>query len=206
MRNYSLVRKKIKKIYLRVKGDCVYVTAPFHVSKEEIDRFVCHHENWINKQIESYHRTQIIQSIQILSKTYAIQWIEEGATHIEGDTIFILNKEEDFQSFCIEYTRRYVVNRFYEICRSLRISNVQLKLGFYKSKWGSCNPTKRLITLNMHLIFTSKECLDAVIYHELAHLYVTNHSKQFYDVLLAWCPSYKEIHNECNQYKPLVFL
>ncbi len=66
-----------------------------------------------------------------------------------------------------------------------------LKLRKMKSRWGSANMKKRLITLNTALIFAPVQCIDYVAAHELAHFIHANHSKDFYAVLALHMPDWK---------------
>ena len=61
-----------------------------------------------------------------------------------------------------------------------------------KSVWGSFNLSKKLMKLATRLIVRDKNTIDSVIYHEFAHLKVQNHQKQFYKLLLLYCPNYYE--------------
>jgi predicted metal-dependent hydrolase len=55
------------------------------------------------------------------------------------------------------------------------------------SNWGSCS-IRNNINLDFRLLFAPPEILDAVIIHELAHTKHRNHSKDYYDTLLAIMP------------------
>ena len=46
-----------------------------------------------------------------------------------------------------------------------------------KTRWGSCNPHKSYINLNIELIKKPKICIEYVVFHELVHLIYPNHSK-----------------------------
>ncbi len=59
-----------------------------------------------------------------------------------------------------------------------------------KSRWGSCS-SQRTITLNWRLIFAPPEVAYYVCAHEVAHLLHMNHSKEFWKVVEAICPTYK---------------
>jgi predicted metal-dependent hydrolase len=64
-----------------------------------------------------------------------------------------------------------------------------------KGRWGSCSSSGS-VSFSWRLIKYRKELVDFVIYHELSHLYVMNHSKDFYDVLAEYCPNYIELDFE----------
>ncbi|MBQ2905052.1 MAG: M48 family metallopeptidase [Peptococcaceae bacterium] len=60
-----------------------------------------------------------------------------------------------------------------------------------KTRWGSCNITKKRIWLNLKLVQYPPECLEYVILHELIHLKVPNHSADFYAELDQYMPDWQ---------------
>ena len=46
------------------------------------------------------------------------------------------------------------------------------------------------LTFQLSLVHYSKEIIDSVIYHELAHDFYFDHSANFYKLLLSYCPNY----------------
>ncbi|MDR1567501.1 MAG: M48 family metallopeptidase [Streptococcaceae bacterium] len=59
------------------------------------------------------------------------------------------------------------------------------------SRWGSCTTKTRRIRLNSALKYCSRECLEYVIVHELAHLRENNHSSRFWAIVSGVLPDYK---------------
>ncbi len=103
--------------------------------------------------------------------------------------------------FLYKNIKNYMESRFDYFCKQLNIEGISLKFSVYKSKWGSCTPKKRMICFNVNLIFMPLDFIDAIILHELAHLYYLNHSKDFYDLLLCWMPNYKDVIKKGKEYK-----
>lgn len=64
-----------------------------------------------------------------------------------------------------------------------------------KTRWGSCS-RKGNISLNLHLIKLSEQCIKEVILHELCHLVHFNHSKEFYALMTAEMPDWKKWKKE----------
>lgn len=69
------------------------------------------------------------------------------------------------------------------------IKSVQLK--YHTSTWGKCS-SSGVISLSTRLLFAPKEVIDYVIIHELAHLEVFGHSREFWELVKKAMPSYKE--------------
>ena len=63
-----------------------------------------------------------------------------------------------------------------------------------KTRYGVNSKKTHSITLALSLIHYSLDIIDAVVVHELAHHYEWNHGKEFYRIVLKYCPDYKELH------------
>lgn len=202
MNNCQIIYKDIKKMYLRIKDNTIVITCPKHTSKRTIENFIRSNQDWIQKRMNEKPFTVDHSVIQILNEPYTINFIQDSKVMLVGNNIYTPNDQKYFDHFLKTYVSPYFQDRFYEISEALQIYDLNLKLAFYKSKWGSCTPSKKQICLNLNLAYAPLECIDAIIYHELAHLYVLNHSQAFYDVLLKWCPNYKEIVKQLKYIKP----
>ena len=75
------------------------------------------------------------------------------------------------------------------------------KVGFraQKTLWGSCSDDKR-ISLNWKLVALESQFVDYVIVHELSHLKIMSHSRNFWKLVETYIPSYKEIKQEVKDY------
>ena len=61
-----------------------------------------------------------------------------------------------------------------------------------KTRWGSCNISKKNILINLQLVKKPIECLEYVITHELVHLLEKNHTSRFKSLLEKYYPAWKE--------------
>lgn len=57
--------------------------------------------------------------------------------------------------------------------------------------WGTCAPSG-LLSFNLALCFTPKDCVSYVVVHELAHLRWKGHDKRFWDMVTKYYPENKE--------------
>ena len=76
------------------------------------------------------------------------------------------------------------------------------KIRRMKSRWGSCNIKTGAITLNLELAEHDKEALKYVIAHELTHLYVRGHNREFYALLATFYPNWKEVRASLKGARP----
>jgi hypothetical protein len=66
-------------------------------------------------------------------------------------------------------------------------------------KWGSCS-SKGNVSLNSALLRVPRELAEYVIMHELVHLRVFNHGKDFKAVMTAHMPDWKERETILDKY------
>ncbi|HMR24681.1 MAG TPA: SprT family zinc-dependent metalloprotease [Oligoflexia bacterium] len=79
--------------------------------------------------------------------------------------------------------------------QNLALPEFSLRVRRMRSRWGSCSP-KGVITLNSRLMEHSVSVIDYVITHELCHLFIPNHSKQFYQLMSKVMPNWKELREK----------
>ena len=66
-----------------------------------------------------------------------------------------------------------------------------LKIRDMKSRWGTCNVKKGVITLSSHLLQYPENCIAYVALHELLHFFYPNHGAGFYRALTSVWPEWK---------------
>ncbi|MDO4465866.1 MAG: DUF45 domain-containing protein [Bacillota bacterium] len=196
---YTLIRKNNKRAYLRVKNGAVIVTAPLRMSKIEIDAFVEVNRAFIERNIKKFQEIIYLEDgtkFNVMGNEYTLKVVpslkKEG---IYQDILYVKNIDASLKKILKSWFYSIAEKRFQMISNQLGIKDYTLKVSFYKSKWGSCTPGKKLITLNAYLLFTSIEIIDAILYHEFAHTIHFDHSPSFYSRVLKWYPSYYREHD-----------
>lgn len=218
--DYTLVRKKVKNINMRVKADgSVSVSAPNRVSAKFIDDFVRSRYDFIKNSVERLSSEQ----------RYSFTEYDDTKTYGNGDKLSFLGEElaveilqgiEDrifigdgklviltFDTKSVDYIQILLRNFYYnstvELFRELNyevsqlfaekygIGKVSVKLRRMKSRWGSCHVTDGFIVMNTRLICYPKECAKYVFVHEYSHFIEPNHSPKFYAVVSSVMPDYK---------------
>lgn len=66
----------------------------------------------------------------------------------------------------------------------------QVRLKNQKTRWGSCS-SKGNLNLNWRLVMAPTSIVDYVVVHELCHLKIMNHSKEFWKLVECYIPDYK---------------
>jgi len=120
-------------------------------------------------------------------------WMRKKLLEFEQKTS--INKNIENIELSKEYMRARV--EFFAIKMGLEFN--ELKFRRMKRRWGSCS-SKGNITLNLYLYNTSKELIDYVIVHELAHLVHMNHSKKFHNVVAFYMPDVKNLEEKLQAF------
>jgi predicted metal-dependent hydrolase len=71
-----------------------------------------------------------------------------------------------------------------------------------KTKWGSCNPTRRTVRLNTELAKKPRVCLEYILVHELVHIHEATHNARFQSLMDHHLPKWRDIRVELNR-RPL---
>lgn len=167
---YDLQRKKVKNVNLRIKHDLtVQVSASPRVGVGFIDGFVKSKGGYILKALNS---------------------LKENST-------FNLSPRYTPDEF-VAYVRQ-TFEQVYGLFKASNITRPTLELKNMRSRWGSCNKARGIISLSNYLIYCTKEQIYYVVVHEFSHLLVQNHSEDFYKIVVKYCPDYKRIRSEMNK-------
>jgi predicted metal-dependent hydrolase len=73
----------------------------------------------------------------------------------------------------------------------LGVAYRRIRIGGQRTLWGSCSPSGTL-SFNWRLVLAPLEVLDYVVVHELCHLRVPNHSRDFWRLVEARRPHWRE--------------
>lgn len=221
----TIQRKKIKNLYIRIiSPQQILVTCNKAVSEADIFGFIEKKKNWIDrciakiesaetagmKSIESGSNILLAEKIYSLtiekSKTNTLKQISETLYMTLCDT----DDEETKEKLLLKWYRNafynYAAERIDTILREKKGYNLRrpdkISIKDTLSRWGSYSKKTNTLALSIRLGTYSKKGIDSVIYHELAHTRHMNHQKEFYSLLYALMPEYKQGHNELKSKRP----
>ena len=86
--------------------------------------------------------------------------------------------------------RALLIERFELLARGAGVRHTGVRVRRVRSRWGSCS-AKGTISLSRNLVFLRPELVDSVMYHEIAHLSVLDHSARFYRTLEGLDPAWR---------------
>jgi predicted metal-dependent hydrolase len=222
---YTLVRKKVKNVNLRVRSDgTVVVSADKMVPMAFIEKLVLKKAPWILNNLErignknttlpelSYISGEILPFLdcQLTLKVLPAAgvekiWLEDGILHLavfEESGADIRKQIIDFwYKKQAELIFLQALNRIYPLVAVHGISRPTITVRQMKTRWGSCSWQKGRISLNSELLKTSLDCIDYVVLHELAHFRHQGHNSAFYGFLSEIMPDWQERRLALKRYK-----
>lgn len=213
--SFEIIRKKkLKNIYVRVypPDGKIIISSPFNVSDEYLKMFVLKDFSKIEKarnDIISQNRRPKPKYLSgevhyLWGKAYVLQVIFEGKNFKvfkqDSKIVMIVPPKTSVtarEKILIEWYRtelKSVLPTFARNCeQKTGIYAEEFKIRNMKTRWGTCNISKRRIWINLQLVKNPPECLEYVIIHELVHLLEKNHTRRFYHLVEKFCPSWRDI-------------
>ena len=87
--------------------------------------------------------------------------------------------------------RQEIAPRLQQACSVAGTSYEKLTIRGQRTRWASCSPTGAM-SFNWRLLLAPEAVLDYVVWHEVCHLEVMDHSPRFWTLLGRRCPDYRE--------------
>ncbi len=222
---YTLIRTKRRSLGLYVHADGrVVVRAPYNYPTQSVESILSSRYQWIRKNQQTFLQqpsapTPVYedgQEIAFLGDTLTL-CIKTGTKQgtqisLHGNELHIVTSHEITSEFIEKRIQRWYVQQakiiFAErlaLCVEhaaplIKIKMPQLRIRRMYKRWGSCTIDQK-ITLNSHLVEFPMKYIDYVIYHELCHLRVFNHSKAFYKLMDEVCTNWKQLRQEMRQFR-----
>ncbi len=206
----------MKNLRLRLSPDgSVLVSAPYGVSRSEIDAFVESRSGWIRQQREALPPAAALSDGGTLTLfgrrlRLCVTAGSVGCREEDGKLLLSLSDPRD-EAKLEEIVLGYMAERCRAVLEEafrhfLQLSGYsgpqpQLRLRLMKSRWGSCDRARNVITLNLLLCKLPERFSRYVAAHEIVHLFVPNHSEAFYAFGEKLYPNFRETDRELNRAK-----
>ncbi|MEO1784967.1 SprT family zinc-dependent metalloprotease [Thermodesulfobium sp. 4217-1] len=203
----KILRSKRRTISLQIiEGAKLVVKAPYYVTDVDIDKVVEKYAEWIERK-----KSELIErNSKVLEKKFC-----DGEEFFYLGNLFKL-KVADFQAKPIIFNNGFYIaknhlpqaksiltnwykNRareifseratFYSHLTGLKFN--KLRISSAKTNWGSCS-YKNTLSLSWRLIMAPIDIIDYVVVHEIIHIIIKNHSKEFWSKVEGLVPNYKE--------------
>ncbi len=175
----QLTFRRTSRLSMRIaKNGDVHVSAPFGMSKREVEAFICQHQEWIaearRKTAERQRqRADFYDQLPLRTKLQKIEAIERLKAMVEP-----------------------------MVERHARIMGVNPSAISFKpmiSRWGVCNVRDKSICFSLYLLLLPEWCAENVVVHELCHLLEPSHNARFHSLMDRFFPRWKEARREIRR-------
>lgn len=162
--DYKVIYSNRRTLCLQIKSDSsIIVRAPKRTSKLAITQFIEKHLDWISKKLALV------------------------ASRPKFDS-FTNDEIKELKHKVLEL----VLPRVEYFSKIMSVTPNKISVTSAKKRLGSCSSTGN-INFSFRLAFYTMEIIDYIVVHELAHIKEMNHSKQFWKIVEAYIPNYKEL-------------
>lgn len=211
--DFNISRTNRKTLAIEVHPDStVQLVAPENALISDIKEKVITRGRWILKQ--QYYFEQFLPHTPIreyisgethyyLGKRYILKVINDNykSVKLKGGQLHITSPDTSnhkvkalMASWYYEHAKQKFKSILDEAILKFKKEDVVLKrmdIKRMKNRWGSCT-CQGVVTLNPELVKAPSKCIEYVILHELCHLVIPNHKKEFYDLLEQKMPNWKK--------------
>ncbi len=165
--NYIHIQRSARRtLSVKVTPEGIFLRAPQHATKKQIEAFVQEHADWIRKRAAQ---------------------VQERAAAAAGAGALTETEKKELR----RRAAQVIPGRVALYAQQLGVTYGQIRIRFMTSRWGSCGPNGDL-TFNALLMLAPPEVADSVIVHELCHRLEMNHSRRFYEHVLRVMPDYHD--------------
>ena len=181
-----VVPKRIRNYHYRFKDNKFVISCPIFYSKltimKGLDQFA---ERLIKRSYKPEAHNE--NGMYLFGKFYQLNY--PGKITLDGKELSYKDNDDlltKLKPIFLDYVKRKV--KYYEAL--MKLESYKVRVQKMKSRYGSNSKQTKTLNFNLTLIHYDVEVIDSVIIHELAHIKVFNHSKEFYDVVYRYCPNY----------------
>ena len=153
----------------------IYFTIPMFVLNFSAINFFKSKIHWIESVIKK-NKSKINENSIIINKNYKLKAKEERMLNVR----------------IMGFIKKY------EKLMRTKVNEVKLRK---MTSYGICHVREKSIIFSKALYYLPDEFVEAVVVHEMAHIFVPNHSKKFYDKIEEFLPDYRKIW---HKYKKII--
>ena len=196
------VRRSDRARRVRVSVDLergVEVVLPRRAAEREAVAAIAELTPWIERRVAELDRVRTAVAARGDTVPYLgapLRLITEpGRTrvHRQGDALLVpdTDRRSALERWFRRAARTEIAPRLDHACAVTGTSYARLTIRGQRTRWGSCSPTGTL-SFNWRLLLAPEPVLDYVVWHEVCHLEVLDHSPRFWALLQRRCPDYRQ--------------
>ena len=196
------VRRSDRARRVRVSVDLergVEVVLPRRAAEREAAAAIAELGPWIERRVAELERVRAAVAARGETVPYLGQPLrlvaQAGRTrvHRRGDALLVptTDRRLALERWFRRTARDEIEARLDRACALTGGSYARLAIRGQRTRWGSCSPTGTL-SFNWRLLLAPEPVLDYVVWHEVCHLEVLDHSPRFWALVARRCPGYRD--------------
>ncbi len=205
-KDYEIVierKKGQRNTYIRVNKQLqIKVTTNYLTSMRAINDLIRNNTDKICDMIDEQEiKKKNNSGFFYLGKQYVVIYCNDKGITFSDDKVYI-NHDFDIDAWYKKQAKVLFQERLdYNYEKFTKdIPYPRLRIRKMTSRWGVCNVSTHVITLNLELIKRDVNYLDYVIIHELSHLIHGDHSNRFWKLVEDNMPNYKKYRKEMKEF------
>jgi predicted metal-dependent hydrolase len=198
---YNIRRStRARRVRVTVDARCgVEVVLPQRAPEREAAAAIRELAPWIERRLSELDRARATvaargEQVPYLGELLALR-AEPGRSrvHRRGDELLVpagAGRREAIERWYRRAAREEIAPRLQAACSRAGSSYSKLTIRGQRTRWASCSPGGAM-SFNWRLLLAPEPVLDYVIWHEVCHLAVMDHSPRFWALLASRCPDYR---------------
>jgi len=199
------------------------VVVPAYAGRADVHALVVGKKAWIARKLDDFARRERMAPrvqcrdgarIAVLGRDYTLRIKTTSAIRssvtVAGDEIILAvpvsdpdRSHEFLERWLLRVAKTEIPRRVGELNAIPRHAYSSVSIRSQKTRWGSCS-RRGTLSFNWRLVLLPPFVMDYLIYHELAHLKVMNHSPRFWRVVTALCPEFDAAERWLKESGPFV--
>jgi len=202
---YRLKRSSARRtLVLRVsEAGEIAVNAPLKLAQTDIDLFLSRNADWLRQRLAAVTRSDVQWRTGVVLpwqggglNLVVLETAGRSQVRLQGDTLICTGGEVRIEAAVRHWYQRQarvlLAERLAHHAARAGLPLPPMRLSDARTRWGSLS-SKGVVSLNWRLIKASREALDYVVCHELAHFRQRNHSAAFWREVALLFPDYLSV-------------
>lgn len=196
------VRRSNRARRVRVTVDAargVEVVLPWRAPERDAAAAVDELDGWIRRRLAELERSRAVvaargDTVPYLGSTLAVR-PQPGRTrvHRRGAALLVpagCDRVAALERWYRRAARDEIAPRLDRACAQSGLAYARLTIRGQRTRWASCS-AQGAMSFNWRLLLAPEPVLDYVVWHEVCHLAVMDHSPRFWALLERRCPDYR---------------
>jgi hypothetical protein len=198
------VRRSDRARRIRVNVDAVRgveLVLPRRATEREAQAAIRELGPWIERRWREVGRTREAlaargDAVPYLGRMLALA-AEPGRmrVHRRGDTLLVPEAEDEAKPALERWYRRAarteIATRLDRACEQAGLRYEGLTIRGQRTRWASCSRGGAM-SFNWRLLLAPEPVVDYVVWHEVCHLKVMDHSRRFWKLVARYCPDHRQ--------------